>query len=139
MVHLWSRFCGLKGEKSTHSSPSQPRRGVVGPNIDRCITVHHNIIKVYTELESLTLRVSFSFLSSVISFSSEATLPSSSKLTFVLVVPDPDCDCAALVVICSVVPTCFPLGSWYSSIICSHAWYITCITSIEKYNLNFSS
>ena len=41
MPHLWGRFCGLKGEKSTHNSPSQPRRGVVGPNIDRCIIMKH--------------------------------------------------------------------------------------------------
>ena len=37
MPHLWGKFCGLKGEKSTHNLPSRPRRGVVGPNIDRCI------------------------------------------------------------------------------------------------------
>ena len=39
MPHLWGRFCGLKGEKSTHNSPSWPQRGVVGPNIDRCINI----------------------------------------------------------------------------------------------------
>ena len=38
MPHLWGRFCGLKGEKCTHNSPSWPWRGVVGPNIDRFIT-----------------------------------------------------------------------------------------------------
>ena len=52
MPHLWGRFCGLKGEKSTHNSPSWPQRGVVGPNIDMCITHIHIIIHSYPYLRS---------------------------------------------------------------------------------------
>ena len=54
MPHLWGRFCGLIGEKSPHNSPSQPWRGQVGPNIDRCIMT---MILMLTYLHLVNLNV----------------------------------------------------------------------------------